>query len=743
MDKLSLKHLVEKTKKLKILYVEDNQETRNQAVKVFENFLDHIDIAIDGLDGLTQYKQKTTNYYDLIISDINMPNMNGMDMSEEILKINNEQHILIITAHNNPEYLQELINIGITNYIHKPVRMDNLIQAFAKVIDIFDKKNQANQEFNKISKLNHELDALVDSFDTYVIASRTDLKGKITYASKAYEIISGYKESELIGQPHSIVRHPDMPSLAFKQLWDTIKKEKLWIGEVKNLKKDGTFYWVEAHIAPYYNANGEHIGYSAIRLDITSKKRAELLNNEIINLLDNAGQGFLSFGKDFKLNQGFSKECLNIFNKIDIFNENISELLFFDDSIKKDLFEDGISRVMNTTDDMMKELFLSLLPKEHIINNKDIKIKYKFLQNNIVMIILTDITNTKKLESKIIKQNQVQKMIVSVASNKNDFIDIKNEFDNFILNIPSDLTILKRELHTFKGVFAQKEMVYITNSIHQLESKIIDKSIIEIKQIFQKHNLKKIFEKDLLIISSILGEEFITEDEYFPVDINSFEILKEKLEIINSQLNNNLLNDIIVDFNKLKDDFLYSLLNVYPPLVKKMALSLNKEIYPLTILGDKSLKIPNKFKPFIKSLIHLFNNCVEHGIETSDCRIDSSKNEFGTIKCNFKKEQNNIKIIISDDGQGIDTNKLLLKAISTNTIMENQINILSEEEKLFLVFKDNLSTKENISMTSGRGVGMSAIKSELEKLNGDIKINNSINNGVEFIFTLPINKIGE
>ena len=77
----------------------------------------------------------------------------------------------------------------------------------------------------------------------------TDLDGIITYASQAYESISGYTKEELIGKPHSIVRHPDMPTSAFKNLWNTIKDGQTWNGEVKNLKKDGSFYWVDATIS--------------------------------------------------------------------------------------------------------------------------------------------------------------------------------------------------------------------------------------------------------------------------------------------------------------------------------------------------------------------------------------------------------------------------------------------------------------------------------------------------------------
>ncbi|MCK5293051.1 MAG: hypothetical protein KAJ49_00220, partial [Arcobacteraceae bacterium] len=73
MNKLNLKNLVGETKKLKVLYVEDNKETRIQAIKILNNFFEYIDVAVDGLDGLNRYKEKEYDFYDLIISDINMP----------------------------------------------------------------------------------------------------------------------------------------------------------------------------------------------------------------------------------------------------------------------------------------------------------------------------------------------------------------------------------------------------------------------------------------------------------------------------------------------------------------------------------------------------------------------------------------------------------------------------------------------------------------------------------------------
>jgi PAS domain S-box-containing protein len=116
-------------------------------------------------------------------------------------------------------------------------------------------------------------------FEKYIISSITDLKGRIISVSQAFCDISGYTKEELIGQPHNIVRHPDMPREAFKELWDNLKQGKSWSGKIKNRKKDGGFYWVYAHIEPLYDNKGDIEAYIAIRLDITE---SELLHEKVV-----------------------------------------------------------------------------------------------------------------------------------------------------------------------------------------------------------------------------------------------------------------------------------------------------------------------------------------------------------------------------------------------------------------------------------------------------------------------------
>ena len=130
----------------------------------------------------------------------------------------------------------------------------------------------------RLEQTNKQLVNYVDIVDKYVITSSTDVKGVITSTSDAFCEISGYSQEELLGATHRIVRHEDMPESIYEELWSTISSGKTWEGEIKNKKKNGGYYWVQAYISPNFDEQGNISGYTAIREDITNKKLAEALS---------------------------------------------------------------------------------------------------------------------------------------------------------------------------------------------------------------------------------------------------------------------------------------------------------------------------------------------------------------------------------------------------------------------------------------------------------------------------------
>lgn len=127
--------------------------------------------------------------------------------------------------------------------------------------------------------------------DSDVIVSKTDLKGRITYANRLFMRIANYSEKQLLNVQHNIIRHPEMPRGAFKLLWDTLKAEREFFGYVKNMTADGHFYWVFANITPDRDASGRVVGYFSFR----RKPRQEAINviepiyREMLAVEKNAG----------------------------------------------------------------------------------------------------------------------------------------------------------------------------------------------------------------------------------------------------------------------------------------------------------------------------------------------------------------------------------------------------------------------------------------------------------------------
>jgi DNA-binding response OmpR family regulator len=155
--KLKLLNIVAITNNLKVLYVEDNDESRNQAYKLLANYFSEIDIATDGLEGLEYYKNyhlNTNRYYDLVITDIEMPKMDGISMSKAIYKINKNQKIIVVSAYNDKKYFIDLINIGIEGFIQKPLSFEQVSEALKEFCICFQDENliklDNNCTYNKL-----------------------------------------------------------------------------------------------------------------------------------------------------------------------------------------------------------------------------------------------------------------------------------------------------------------------------------------------------------------------------------------------------------------------------------------------------------------------------------------------------------------------------------------------------------------------------------------------------------------
>jgi len=178
--------------------------------------------------------------------------------------------------------------------------------------------------------------------------------------------------------------------------------------------------------------------------------------------------------------------------------------------------------------------------------------------------------------------------------------------------------------------------------------------------------------------------------------------------------------------------------NKFRPVIKEVAGNLNKKI-KFKLSGDQGSLNKDKLFLLQDSMMHLVRNSLDHGIESPDVRVAKGKPESGTVEIEcLSKDPKNLRIIIRDDGGGIDADRVCEKGVQQGLINEAQAKKMSHKEKLDLIFASTLSTKEEVSEISGRGVGMDVVKKNLEELGSKIEIQTELGKGTEFIIDIAI-----
>lgn len=255
--------LISISKSLRLLYVEDDIAIRQETTAILNDIFETVFDAVDGDDGLRLFKSHRDEI-DLVITDITMPKKNGIEMIEAIRDIAPDIPILVISAHTEFDYFIQTIESGVDGYLLKPLKLEHFIKTLTKTVH----KIYLAKEHAKTLLLLRQYESITNQSS---IISKTDPKGIIIYVNDKFCEISGYRADELLGQPHNIIRHPDMPRSSFKELWTTIKEQKkTWQGIVKNRAKNGEPYYVKTTIEPILDAHGNIVEYIALRHDITA-----------------------------------------------------------------------------------------------------------------------------------------------------------------------------------------------------------------------------------------------------------------------------------------------------------------------------------------------------------------------------------------------------------------------------------------------------------------------------------------
>ncbi len=501
------------------------------------------------------------------------------------------------------------------------------------------------------------------------------------------------------------------------------------------------------------NAELEAISNDLLETNLILENKSQ----QIKNILDNVGQGFLTFGPDLLIDDEYSQECRQIFTHNPA-RQTLAQVLYPDDHDQAEFLETIFTRLMNLEDPDKIDLYMPLLPAEIEINDRCISLKYQIVNESsasdsrYIICILTDITEKRVLEEKMEEERTSLRMVVKAIVYYDTFIECIEEFRDFskykifdILESPGNrdeqMAEIYRYIHTFKGNFSQFDTTQVVKKLHDAETLIAQSREsdygmdVNIGNFLKELNMSQWLDDDLSKISDYLGEDFWKNKDTFKVDKEKLKELEEKMVQLLPHREYALLLPYI---RRLRYKPFQEMLKPYSEYTWQLAQRLGKSINPFTIEGDDILVDNEYYNYFVRSLVHVFRNMVDHGIESIDERIMLDKPETGTIRCRAERYNDRIKLIISDDGAGIDLNKVTLKAIASGKYTEADLLSFSEAQIIDLIFEDQFTTAESLSLISGRGIGLAVVKSETERINGNIQVNSHWGSGTEYIFDLPL-----
>jgi two-component system, chemotaxis family, sensor kinase CheA len=486
------------------------------------------------------------------------------------------------------------------------------------------------------------------------------------------------------------------------------------------------------------------------------ERTVEIRTAEIRNLLDHTRQGFLSFGADLRVKDQYSVECVRLLGGQPS-GRFIHELLYPVDPDENLLLQSILKDYFLERDSNAKELIFSLLPDELRIGERTVKAEFVPIveeggedgPQKSVMVMLTDLSETRRLEDQMLQERRILQMVVQTVTHPEDYTNITKDFEQFHQceiwermedrDSPQDKAMaIYRTIHTFKGNFGFLNFLHVVPKLHELESELQHRmkepelNDRDLSEFLRQQNLQTWLEPDLDVLRSVLGSSYhsLLLEQGVKLD-------RRQWQEIEDMMNRTLVKEEDRQWLEKVRTWRYRpaqwLFKPYSEYLKELADRNGILLHPMVLQGGDIPVDPERLYGFARSFVHIVRNAVVHGIESPDERIARGKDEYGTVTLAVEHAEEGIRITFADDGRGIDPEALKQQA----AVQGISTGGMTEEQTLRLIFEDQLSTSEQVTNWSGRGVGLSVVKDEVEQLGGKIEIRSQKGFGTSFIFQIP------
>jgi len=443
-------------KRLSVLYVEDDSSVRNELVSLLSNFFKNVFSAVDGKEGLEVYNEKKESI-DVIIADINMPNLSGIEMVKKIRETNKDISVIFATAYSDNDFLNEAIKLKVFEYIIKPIDIRKLMAILNELA------TTKYQEF-LIEQQTKELKKYKDIIYNNNIVIRTDKEFKIKYVNDLFCEITGFDSEELLGKDIDVIRHPETDKKIYEKIKRTVPSNQQFDERIKNRKKDNSYYISSTSVIAVLNDTGDFIGSLMIQKDETQEaiKRREVQTH----LIKDKGEIFIK-GK-----------------------ENNAELQYEINRLKYEI--ESSQKELNKAKADKDKYIYSL--EKYGVENKKLKLQLKQFHKE-----TNTIEEKHHLVKKINKESADLKVENRMLLRKIDTIEEEHEKQckQIKVNFEVEIDDLEKELNTLKEKLSN---IDDAESVSQKLSYWKEKAKAEAKKVEKlEKELLKIADKDVLV----------------------------------------------------------------------------------------------------------------------------------------------------------------------------------------------------------------------------------------------------
>lgn len=460
------------------------------------------------------------------------------------------------------------------------------------------------------------------------------------------------------------------------------------------------------------------------RYSATLESEVAERTREIQVILDNVTFGFLLIDRDLKVRSGFTKSCEVLVGAAVSEGQSLGDVLGCEG---KDAITLQMSLEQVVDDFLPEEVSLAQLPVRFTPNDSILHLDARCVRDDDgeIVSLLCTLSDVRALEAAE-QASQIAEVLVGILARKDAFVNFVQETKVHVESAKDacqagDTTFVARAVHTVKGNAASYALSKVVAVVHQAEEdgdiSIADLDLIEstLVEFLDEH-------------AKVLGVNYRdTIEETFTLSQGQMRELETLLSRVNAP-------DVERWLTQLRLKSVGVIMGPVEAYVRRLGERLEKPV-AFSFVGEEIRVDSQPMAPVLGNLSHVLRNAVDHGIEEPGER--GEKPEIGVLELSVVERDSGWTVVIRDDGRGIDVDRLSEKALERNCVTRAELDAMSRDEKLRLVFLDGLSSCDVATDLSGRGVGMSAVLGAVEQAGGRVDIESHSGEGTMFTIFVP------